>query len=96
MSRLGLAIDGVYLDASRLQNKPSSVDAKEWTLRRHVVPAIGNLRLDRVTYAVIEDLKLQLSRKPARAAARGRAMSRGSRSRRRRSTTRSRSSGACW
>ena len=61
----------VYLDASRLQNKPSSVDAKEWTLRRHVVPAIGNLRLDQVTYAVIEDLKLQLSRKPARAAGKG-------------------------
>jgi hypothetical protein len=61
----------VYLDASRLQNKPSSVDAKEWTLRRHVVPAIGDLRLGQVTYAVIEDLKLQLSRKPARAAGKG-------------------------
>ena len=56
----------IYLDASRLQNKPSSVDAKEWTLRRHIVPAIGDLRLDHVTYAVIEDLKIELARKPAR------------------------------
>jgi integrase len=55
-----------YLDASRLQNKPSSVEAKEWTLRRHLVPAIGDLRLDQVTYAVIEDLKIELARKPAR------------------------------
>lgn len=56
----------VYLEASRLQNKPSSVEAKEWTLRRHIVPAIGDLRLDQVTYAVIEDLKIELARKPAR------------------------------
>lgn len=56
-----------YLDASRLHNKPSSVDAKVWTLRHHIVPAIGHLRLDQVTYAVIEDLKLALSRKPAHA-----------------------------
>ena len=56
----------LYLDASRLQNKPSSVAAKEWTLRRHLVPAIGDLRLDQITYAVIEDLKLTLARKRAR------------------------------
>jgi integrase len=61
----------MYLDASRLQNKPSSVDSKEGTLRCHIVPAIGHLRLDQVTYAVIEDLKLTLSRKPARVAGKG-------------------------
>jgi integrase len=56
----------LYLDASRLQNKPSSVAAKEWTLRRHIVPALGDLRLDQVTYAVIEDFKIALARKRAR------------------------------
>jgi integrase len=55
----------IYLDASRLQNKPASVDAKVVALRHHIVPAIGHLRLDQVTYAVIEDLKLALSRKAA-------------------------------
>jgi integrase len=54
-----------YLDVSRLHNKPASVDAKVVALRHHIVPAIGRLRLDQVTYAVIEDLKLSLSRKPA-------------------------------
>jgi integrase len=56
----------LYLDASRLQNKPSSVAAKEWTLRRHIVPALGDLPLDQVTYAVIEDFKIALARKRAR------------------------------
>lgn len=56
----------IYLDASRLQNKPSSVEAKESTLRRHIVPAIGDLRLDQVTYAVIEDLKIEMAKKPTR------------------------------
>ncbi|HEX2687311.1 MAG TPA: N-terminal phage integrase SAM-like domain-containing protein [Kofleriaceae bacterium] len=56
----------LYLDASRLQNKPSSVAAKEWTLRRHIVPALGDLRLDQVTHAVIEDFKIALARKRAR------------------------------
>jgi integrase len=57
----------IYLDASRLQNKPASIDAKQSVLRHHIVPTIGHLRLDHVTYAVIEDLKLVLSRKPAHA-----------------------------
>lgn len=55
----------------RIVNKPSSVDSKQGTLRSHIVPAIGHLRLDQVTYAVIEDLTLTLSRKPARAAGEG-------------------------
>jgi hypothetical protein len=38
-----------YVEASRLHNKPSSVDAKETTLRLHIVPALGDLRLDQVT-----------------------------------------------
>lgn len=53
-----------YVEVSRLHNKPSSVDAKETTLRLHIVPALGDLRLDQVTYAVIEDFKLELARKP--------------------------------
>jgi len=55
-----------YLDASRLHNKPSSIASKDAALRNHIVPAIGHLRLDQVTYAVIEDLKLELARKRAR------------------------------
>jgi len=43
----------------------TSVETKEVALRHHIVPAIGHLRLDQVTYAVIEDLKLALSRKAA-------------------------------
>ena len=53
-----------YLDASRVRNKPSSVEAKEAILRVHLVPRIGALRLDQVTYAVLEDLKVALSRAP--------------------------------
>jgi integrase len=54
----------VYLDTSRVQNKPSSVDGKDTVLRVHLLPRLGELRLDQVTYAVIEDLKLALARQP--------------------------------
>ena len=36
-----------------IMNKPSSVDSKEKLLRFHIVPRLGKLRLDEVTYAVI-------------------------------------------
>jgi hypothetical protein len=54
----------VFLDASRIKNKPSSVESKEVILRMHILPRLGDLRLDRVTYAVIEDLKIALSKTP--------------------------------
>ncbi len=51
----------MFLAASSIINKPSSVDSKEKLLRFHIVPRLGHLRLDEVTYAVIEDFKLALS-----------------------------------
>jgi integrase len=53
-----------YIATSRAKNKPSSVYAKEMLLRQHILPRLGNLRLDRVTYAVIEDFKLALGETP--------------------------------
>jgi len=47
----------VYLQHSRAKNKPRSVNSKEQILRDHILPEIGELPLDRVTFAVIEDLK---------------------------------------
>ncbi len=50
-----------FLEMSRVKNKPSSVDTKEMILRIHLVPRLGELRLDQITYAVIEDLKVALA-----------------------------------
>jgi integrase len=57
----------VFLAASSIINKPSSVDSKEKLLRFHIVPRLGHLRLDEVTYAVIEDFKLALAQTPINA-----------------------------
>ena len=54
----------IYLDVSRVRNKSSSVDAKDSVLRVQLLPRIGDLRLNEVTYAVIEDLKVELARTP--------------------------------
>jgi hypothetical protein len=54
----------VFLATSSIINKPSSVDSKEKLLRFHIVPRLGKLRLDQVTYAVIEDFKLALAQTP--------------------------------
>ena len=54
----------VFLEASRINNKPSSVVTKEIILRMHIVPRLGDLRLDQVTYAVIEDFKIALAKTP--------------------------------
>jgi len=51
----------VFLATSSIINKPSSVDSKEKLLRFHIVPRLGHLRLNEVTYAVIEDFKLALA-----------------------------------
>ena len=58
------AFHEVFLEASRIKNKPSSVETKEMILRVHIVPRLGDLRLDQVTYAVIEDFKIALSKTP--------------------------------
>lgn len=54
----------VFLETSRLQNKPSSVESKEMIFRVHILPRLGDLRIDQVTYAVIEDFKVALSKTP--------------------------------
>lgn len=54
----------VFLATSAIINKPSSVVSKEKLLRFHIVPRLGHLRLDQVTYAVIEDFKLALAQTP--------------------------------
>ncbi len=54
----------VFLEASRIKNKPSSVESKEMILRVHILPRLGDLRIDAVTYAVIEDFKVALSKTP--------------------------------
>lgn len=53
-----------YLEVSQLKNKPSSVDTKEMLLRMHIRPHLGHMKLDAVSYAVIEDFKLRLSKTP--------------------------------
>lgn len=50
----------VYLDSKRLDAKPSTMITTECDFRTHIVPRLGHLRLDEVTYAVIEDFKLAL------------------------------------
>jgi integrase len=58
------AFHEVFLEASRILNKPSSIETKEMIFRVHILPRLGNLRLDQVTYAVIEDFKVALSKSP--------------------------------
>jgi hypothetical protein len=53
-----------YLEISTLKNKPSSIRAKESLLRMHLLPRVGHIKLDQVTYAVIEDLKVDLAKTP--------------------------------
>jgi integrase len=48
---------------SRASNKSSSVDSKEQIYRDHIKPRLGHMRLDAITYAVIEDFKLHLAEK---------------------------------
>jgi integrase len=54
----------VFLEASKVQNKRSSWEGKQAMLKVHIVPYLGALRLDQVTYAVIEDFKVTLANKP--------------------------------
>ena len=59
----------IYLEVSQLKNKPSSVDTKEMLLRMHIKPKLGKLKLDAVSYAVIEDFKIALAKTPVANAA---------------------------
>jgi integrase len=54
----------VFLETSKVQNKRSSWEGKQTMLKVHIVPRLGTLRLDQVTYAVIEDFKLALANSP--------------------------------
>jgi len=52
-----------FMDMSRVKNKPSWMNTKEIQLRIHLLPALGDHRLDKIGYAEIEDLKIQLAGK---------------------------------
>jgi integrase len=51
------------MDMSRVKNKPSWMNTKEIQLRMHILPALGDKRLDKIGYAEIEDFKIQLAGK---------------------------------
>lgn len=53
-------IEPLYMQHSRIKNKPRSLNSKEQILRDHILPAIGPMPLDAVTFGVIEDMKLAL------------------------------------
>jgi integrase len=52
-----------YLDACRINLKHSTMRTKECDFRTHILPMLGDLRLDEVTYAVLEDFKAKLTKK---------------------------------
>lgn len=52
-----------YLDGCRINLKRSTVITKECDFRNHIVPMLGHLRLDEVTYAVLEKFKADLTKK---------------------------------
>ena len=52
-----------FIETSRVINKASSIDAKNAVLNCHLLPLIGDLPIDKLSYAVIEDLKLALVKK---------------------------------
>lgn len=49
-----------FIAVSETSNKASSVDSKKQILTGHILPALGDVLLRDVTYAVIEDFKLAL------------------------------------
>jgi integrase len=51
------AFQARFLDYSEVNNKPSTVYAKRWVLREHLVPAFGKRRLDEIGPADIEAYK---------------------------------------
>lgn len=49
-----------YLDRSAVNNKSSTRETKETLLERHLVPELGDFRLDEIDYDRIEDFKAAL------------------------------------
>lgn len=52
-----------YMDTARTKDKISSVEAKRQILRDHLLPVLGEVTVAAINYAVIEDVKIQLSKK---------------------------------
>jgi len=52
-----------YLDACRINLKRSTMITKECDFRTHILPMLGHLRLDEVTYTVLERFKKDLTEK---------------------------------
>lgn len=50
----------LYLEHSRINNKGSTYDSKVQIFDRHLLPELGDYRLDEIDYARVEDLKLAL------------------------------------
>ncbi len=51
----------IYLEHSEAKNAYSTVKAKRQILRDHIEPRFGPMPLDRITFAAIEDFKLDLT-----------------------------------
>lgn len=54
----------LFVELSCVSNKPSWVNAKKKLLRLHILPRMGTLRLDEVTYQEVEDFKVHLATSP--------------------------------
>jgi hypothetical protein len=57
-----------FLEWSEGHNKPSTVYAMRYVLKKHLIPALGSVRLDRLTLADIESYKARKHRAPPRPA----------------------------
>ena len=49
-----------FMAVATAQNRPSSVDSKRVILDRHILPHLGDTKLDAVRYGEVQDLKLKL------------------------------------
>jgi integrase len=56
------AFEAIYLEHSDAKNEYSTTKAKRQILRDHIVPELGPLPLDSITYARVEDFKHMLVR----------------------------------
>lgn len=54
-----------YMEITSLKIKDSSLVSKELILRLHILPALGDKRLDEIDYAVVDDFRISLSKKQA-------------------------------
>ena len=48
-----------FIESSEVHNKPSTTDSKKKTLKNHLVPAFGTMRLDQITPAQVEAFKAE-------------------------------------